>query len=319
MQISQASILKSLQGVAEVTKSPQEDIGPIEQLFKSQGITAKDGFPFDKWQRIIQETLEESDETKFHIASLALSVSFLRETCRQEQQASPQDLDRIWTIVHKALTSKNLSPSLFTANRSAQGLLAVPLCSLLRDGNIDELFRLHVWMPNDKRANPDFAIHSHQPFAQSWILAGKGVDHAYQVDPVDNVDKATHAGYALAWNDGKGQNADYKTHQSYSVVQNTGKLFNAAETSTEKHVRNDTYSIAAAAFHTSEVEPGQLHATLFFFDAHRGFVKDAGVLGPRDGESYQQSRDPAGITPAELAEAVEAERVEEAKRVEELS
>ncbi|KAL0933769.1 uncharacterized protein CTRU02_210568 [Colletotrichum truncatum] len=323
MQIPKKSILSALQGVAQATKTPEENTDQIKQLFASHYTQhvdsnstthtngdATDERSFDDWNTLVKNNTLNLDDTALHIARLALAISLLRETCRQNQPASPKDLDQIWGIIHDALTSKNLSRNLFTANRSAQGLLAVPLCSLLKDGSIDELFRLHVWMPDGKRANPDFALHSHQPFAQSWILAGEARDHAYQVDPVDDIAEATHAGYALAWNDGKGQNRNYKTHQSYSIVQNTGKFFKATETSTERHARNDSYSIPAAAFHATEVAPDALHATLFYFDSHRGFVKDAGVLGPKDGESYTQFRDPAGITPAELAEVVEAARSE---------
>ncbi|KAF4845790.1 hypothetical protein CGCSCA4_v006462 [Colletotrichum siamense] len=319
MSITVSSVLRSLQGIANATKSTEEELSRVDfnvALASSEqnNIVNKansEGLSIEEWNSLIEETMSDLDETSLHIASLSVAIASVREKCRQNQPATPEDLDRIWTTIRAALTSKNLSRNLFTANRSAQGLLAVPLCSLLKDGSIDELFRLHVWMPDGKRANPDFTLHSHQPFAQSWILAGEGRDHAYQVDAVEDVDEATNAGYALAWNDGKGQNATYKTHQAYSIVQNTGKLFKAVETSTEKHVRNDTYSIPAAAFHTTEVAPDQLHATLFFFDSHRGFVKDAGVLGPKDGESYKQFRDPAGITPAELAIAVEELRRKE--------
>ncbi|KAF3806960.1 hypothetical protein GCG54_00007212 [Colletotrichum gloeosporioides] len=315
MEFSLPSVLRALQGVANATKSTEEDLGKINSYFAASISENNDTSPpstintegktFEQWISFIKRTMSELDETSLHIAYLSVAIASVRERCRQNLLATTEDLDQIWDIIYAALTSKSLAKNFFTANRSAQGLLAVPLCSLLKGGSIDELFRLHVWMPDGKRANPDFMLHSHQPFAQSWILAGEGRDHAYQVDAVDDVDDATNAGYAIAWNDGKGQNATYKTHQAYSIVQNTGNLFKAVETSTERHVRNDTYSIPAAAFHTTEVAPDQLHATLFFFDSHRGFVRDAGVLGPKDGESYRQFRDPAGITPAELATAVE--------------
>ncbi|TDZ30500.1 hypothetical protein C8035_v002859 [Colletotrichum spinosum] len=250
------------------------------------------GLSFKRWISLIQTNTSNLDETSLHIAYLSLATSLLRDTGRRNKAASPSDLAQAWTIIHDALTNKTLARPLFTASRSAQGLLSVPLCSLVKDGSIDELLRLHA-------------------FAQGWILAGQGIDHAYQVDEVRNVADATHAGYALAWNDGKGQTATYKTHQSYSIVKNTGRLFRAEEVLTEKHVRDSTYTVPPAAFHATEVAPDALHATLFYFDASRGFVKDAGVLGPRDGESYTQFRDPAGVTPCELAEAVESIRARE--------
>ncbi|EFQ34375.1 uncharacterized protein GLRG_09519 [Colletotrichum graminicola M1.001] len=210
-------------------------------------------------------------------------------------------------MIYRAISCET-SPA-FTAARSAQGFLSVALCSLVKDGRIDELFRLHVWLPDGKRGNPDFKLHSHQPFAQSWILAGEGEDHTWEVEPVEDPTEATHAGYVLAWDDGKGQNSTYKTHQSSSTVRNTGSLFRAMETQSEVHCRDSTYTVPAAAFHTSEVAADALHATLFFFDSHRGFVKDAGVLGPKHGDAFTQLRDPAGISPRELVEAVETARL----------
>ncbi|TDZ14812.1 hypothetical protein Cob_v012194 [Colletotrichum orbiculare MAFF 240422] len=322
MQITQSSILRSLRGVTQATKSSDESVAPVLSLLSSpsNGLSEENeaeaydpatGLSFKRWISLIQTNTPNLDETSLHIAYLSLATSLLRDTGRQNKAASPPDLAQAWTIIHDALTSKTLARPLFTASRSAQGLLSVPLCSLVKDGCIDELLRLHVWMPDGKRANPDFALHSHQAFAQSWILAGQGIDHAYQVDEVRDVADATHAGYALAWNDGKGQTATYKTHQSCSIVKNTGRLFRAEEVLTEKHVRDSTYTVPPAAFHATEVAPDALHATLFYFDASRGFVKDAGVLGPRDGESYTQFRDPAGVTPCELGEAVESIRARE--------
>lgn len=179
----------------------------------------------------------------------------------------------------------------------------------MKDGNIDELFRLHVWLPDEQRGNPECAVHSHQPFAQSWILVGEGQHHSYKVEPAVDPLVATHAEYALAWNDGKNLGTTYKTHQTYSMVVNTGTLVRATPIDSAVHTRDMSYSIPAAAFHRTEVSPDILHATLFFFDSSRGFVEDARVLGPKDAESFTQLRDPAGVTPAALASTVDALRL----------
>lgn len=76
----------------------------------------------------------------------------------------------------------------------------------------------------------------------------------------------------------------------------------------ETHVRNTSYTIPSAAFHRTEVLPDVVHATLFYFDVHRGFFKDVAVLGPKDGESFTQDRDLVGVTPDALVHMVEALR-----------
>ncbi|OHE90874.1 catalase [Colletotrichum orchidophilum] len=321
MEIPYEAVLRSLTGVAQATKAASDIIDTIKQSLTS-GCFVRDNdktenqptsLSFEGWQDLLKQRVPGMTEATLHITFVAVAVSFLRETARQNQTAKADEINHCWNIFRGALTTLSSPQTQFAAARSAQGFLSVPLCSLVKDGSIDELFRLHVWMPDGKRGNPDFHLHSHQPFAQSWILAGQGVDHSYQVEPVEHPAEATHAEYALAWNDGKGAGTAYKTHQTSSVVQNTGKLFRAVKTHSEMHTRGATYSVPAAEFHVSEVAPDSLHATIFFFDSARGFVKDAGVLGPKDGESFTQLRDPAGVTPAELAEAVSHARLQEAQ------
>ncbi|KAK7439706.1 hypothetical protein CaCOL14_010420 [Colletotrichum acutatum] len=318
MEISYEAVFRSLTGVAQATKASPDEIDTIGKLLSPDNEDTETkikpaSLSFLNWQVIIRQNVTAMTGAAIHIALVAVAVSLLRETARQNQPATADEINQCWTIIHNALTSTTSSRAQFTASRSAQGFLSVPLCSLVKDGSIDELIRLHIWMPDGKRGNPDFHLHSHQPFAQSWILAGQGVDHSYQVDAVEDPAEATHAGYALAWNDGKGADTAYKTHQASSTVQNTEKLFRAVKVHSETHTRGSTYTVAATEFHVSEVAPDSLHATIFFFDSRRGFVKDAGVLGPKDGVSFTQLRDAAGVTPAELAEAVSQARIREAQ------
>ena len=46
----------------------------------------------------------------------------------------------------------------------------------------------------------------------------------------------------------------------------------------------------------------------FFFVSHRGLVKDAGILGLKDADSFVRLRGPAGTTPAALAGIINAMR-----------
>ncbi|KAJ0161129.1 hypothetical protein CTA2_6716 [Colletotrichum tanaceti] len=310
MRISLGSLLRSIHGVAQAVKLSEAETEAIVQRLSA----STEGLELAEWQSLFEDINSDDDEGQhpLHPAVLgvALAVSFLREAGRHDRMARPDELDRCWNMVYRAVTSED-GPA-FAASRSAQGFLSVPLCSIVWDGSIDELIRLHVWLPDGQRGNPDFRLHSHQPFAQSWVLAGAGTDRSWEVEQVRDPARATHAGYAISWADadadadGEGRGSAYKTHQSSSTVRNTGDLFRAAEASARVNARDSTYVIPAARYHTSEVAPDALCATLFFFDSRRGFVKDAGVLGPRDGESYTQLRDPAGVSPRELAEAVQA-------------
>ena len=317
LQIPRSSLLQVLQGVVVATASSDEDAKPLNSWITSWNLVeepenkadnrSSQSFPFSAWKKAIDADLSGNTRP---LAGLTLGVAYLRETCRQDRVASPSDLSQVWNIIYEALTSNFLRKSSYNASRSAQGFLAVPLCSLIKDGCIDELFRLHVWMPDAKRGDADFAVHSHQPFAQSWVLVGEGLDQTYHVEPVSDREIATHAEYELAWL-GKGATTtskDYKTHQTSSTVVNTGRLVAAKSTRSAVHKTGDTYTIPEASFHTTTVAPDLFHATLFFFDSHRGFFKDAGVLGPKDMESTTQLRAAAGTSPSALAEVVAALR-----------
>ena len=260
------------------------------------------------WCEALRSRFGDQEES-WHLAAVAVAVSFLRQCSREDRPIQPKELDLAWGLVHGALVSRSPTKPAWKANRSSQGFLAVPLCSLIVNGNIDELFRLHVWLPDGNRGNADFGIHSHQPFAQSWILAGEGTDTSYKAEPLDGPVGATHAKYSLSWNDGKAPaDSKYKTHQQSSTVVNTQEYVRVTPTSSAVHSRDMSYSIPASSFHTSDVKSDELHATLFFFNSHRGFVKDAPVLGPVDAVSSTQLRDTAALSPAELATAANALR-----------
>ncbi|KAK4032423.1 Tetratricopeptide repeat protein 28 [Parachaetomium inaequale] len=298
-----SSLQHVLEGVSAASLAPADYVGPVATWLAQQDDQETNNRPLLAWRSAVEADLSFGGPRE--VAYLTLAVAFLRETGRKSLDAGADDLELVWNSVHTAISSPHLPRPLCTVSRSAQGFLAVPLCSLLKDGNIDELFRLHVWLPDGHRGNPDFAIHSHQPFAQSWILAGEGVDLSYDVEPSKDAALSTHSTYEVAWNDGKGQGAAYKTHQTYSIVQNTGTPMRASLRTSRVHARNMTYTIPAGAFHSTKVAPDLMHATLFFFDSHRGFTPRAPVLGPRGVDSFKQLRDPAGVTAKMLAERVQ--------------
>ncbi|OAX84346.1 hypothetical protein ACJ72_01289 [Emergomyces africanus] len=314
-EIPSSELLRVLRGVAVATKTPDINMEPIGQWVSSYLTQKEDmtgSLSFCGWKAGIAFNFLQHEES-LRIANLTLGVTFLREKSRRAQGVvSATHLAQTWELIHGALTSPLLTRPLGSVSRSAQGFLAVPLCSLVDDGNIDELFRLHVWLPDGQRGDPNFAIHSHQPFAQSWILAGEGMNYSYVVKPAADYADATHAEYELSWNDGRNTDTTYKTHQTSSTIVNTRALVRASATQSVVHTSGMTYTIPEATFHRTEVAPDAFHATLFFFDSRRGFIKDARVLGPTDVESKTQLRDAAGEKPTSLASMVNSVRSWEA-------
>ncbi|KAK7998372.1 hypothetical protein PG989_006412 [Apiospora arundinis] len=341
-EITQSELARTFRGVSEAANLENHLVEPLVQWICSRtkplpDMTETTGhydqktstgtFTFVAWRAAAEYDLSQPHERA--LLTLALAVAYLRNKCcgppRSDNIHLPDQLSFVWNLVRDAVMQ--LSPRL-TVSRSAQGFLAVPLCSLIADGHIDELWRLHVWQPDGQRGDAAFGIHSHQCHAQSWVLAGVGTDHSYTVTttaPVagdeqqQKLDAAdlispTHNTYRLIWDDGKSKpSAVYKTHQQSSTVVNTRCAVSATLDRSERHVRDATYTIPAGAFHGSEVDPYAFHATLFLFDAGRGFVPAAPVLGPLDRNAHTQLRDPTGAgTAADLARTVEAIRAWEA-------
>ncbi|KAI0630346.1 hypothetical protein C8Q77DRAFT_256020 [Trametes polyzona] len=260
----------------------------------------------------LQDWLREADgalldDLSKSLAKLILGVAVLRQDSRDAQYngveiltpTPPATLELIWNLIRDALTHPSLS---IRPNRSAQGFLAVPLCSRLNERKqIEELIRLHVWLPDGQRGNPEVAIHAHQPWARSWVLGGKGVDHEYSIRKVGEGPEAeanaTHTLYLLTWD----KSRQYKTHQQASCAHNTNIKVHADLVRSQTHRRGDSYAVLSNVPHKSDVAPDELHATLFYFDASRGFEAEAPVLGPHTGADFEQKRDPAGHTAGELA------------------
>ncbi|KAI0600503.1 hypothetical protein F4775DRAFT_599164 [Biscogniauxia sp. FL1348] len=311
LKIPHSSLSYLLPGVAEAFKLSTDITEPVSKFFHSYtgaGETAS-APSLPDWLAAIPAHIER--ETPRQVATITVAVAILRERCRQATDESTagvlaaDELNLVWDLIHNALTTPLVDSPLGHVNRSAQGFLTVPLCNLKKGNTIDELYRLHVWLPDGQRGNPDTPIHSHQSFAQSWVLAGEGVDSSYAVEPAAHPDVATHAEYGLQWSDGAALSRDYSPHFRHSVITNTGRLARAALAGSAAHTRGMAYSIPSARYHTSSVAPDAVHATLFFFDSRRGFFEGAGVLGPKNGGAYREDRAAtAGVTAADLARTV---------------
>lgn len=309
-----------LDGVAVAAKAPTDTIDTIRlwiaTLHREAGEVPHRDEPNSNSRHLTLSHVLRRAKSEFpgpglawQLVRLVLGVAYLSQSGERHRGTIATDVALAWQFIFAALTGP---VPLCSASRSAQGFLSVPLCSLIDNGRIDQLWRLHVWLPDAQRGNPEFSIHTHQSFAQSWILAGSAFDHSYTAQPVSDIKEATHAKYRLAWNDGKSADSKYKTHQVSSTVVNTGELVHTALQGSEINSRDTSYTIPQASFHRTEVPPESIHATLFVFDSRRGFEQDAPVLGPKEGESFTQDRDPAGTTPASLARVADAVRIWEA-------
>lgn len=81
-----------------------------------------------------------------------------------------------------------------------------------------------------------------------------------------------------------------------------------SESQRRVHERDAKYSVPAGVLHYSEVLSHRFHSTLFSFDAGRGFVPDAGVIGPIDGNEYTVHCGPSTVTARSLAGMADAVR-----------
>src|SRR5437667_4730059 len=141
-----ASLLRVLEGVAVATKAPDEYVQPFAQWLRHYGvvegnnsrlgITATNtksaldlALPFGEWRAAITSNSETCNEGVRQLAQVTLAVALLREKARRGIDVDTTSLDTIWSLIHEAIISAQDTELQFTVSRSAQGFLAVPLCS----------------------------------------------------------------------------------------------------------------------------------------------------------------------------------------------
>lgn len=297
-------VRRGLRGVAAATRAGTGDIEATERALFAVVENERATYDHRSWFEKVDTTkLEGGSRTRLR---LAITLALICHCGREHITLSSGTLDYIWSVLRDSLLDDTIH---YTISRSAQGLIAVPLWSMINGGSIEELIRFHIWLPDSNRGIADLAIHAHQPFAQSWTLAGEGVNVVYHAESATPA-SATHAEYAVSWISGNAKQGDtaYKTHQSASTVANTGKLVQVNTQSSELHSRDMMYTVAAGVLHKSDIEPDALRATLFIFDSARGFQSQAPVLGPINGEHYTQTRAAQDTTVRQLVSAVDCMR-----------
>ena len=152
IKISVSALSHVLRGVEVAMKASRQYVEPIELWLSSQSASGAgnarrslndaviNACSISEWRSGLSFGLQTSPEDTKQLASITLAVAFLREKSRLEQHVSSTEISTAWDLIHTALTSDKLAFPLGIPSRSAQGFLAVPLCSLNTEGCIDELF-----------------------------------------------------------------------------------------------------------------------------------------------------------------------------------
>ncbi|KAI1340063.1 hypothetical protein F5Y15DRAFT_62956 [Xylariaceae sp. FL0016] len=301
-QFSSPTLLRLLKGVVRAQSVDAALAETISQWISEQGESTKGPvLGVGEWRKASQLQFQSQPDAH-EVIDLVLGVAYLQNRSRSAATGDDQvDVGLAWSLIRGALDSKACHGKCY---RGPQGFFAVHLCSLvLEEGKTDELYRLHVWLPGDIRASPNYRVHSHQAFAQSWILAGEGTNISYRTEPAEE-NTATHSEYRVIQNFEYSEDGKTRRRVS-STLHNSKEYVKASIIESNTHKRLMTYTMEAGTFHASEVEDGRLHATLFLFDSHRGWEQDAAVLGPVAGESHTNERFQESVKPKFLKQAVE--------------
>ncbi|KAH8719305.1 hypothetical protein GQ44DRAFT_751726 [Phaeosphaeriaceae sp. PMI808] len=293
--------LPGLQAVGSTLKLPRDQILTIINIITAEQKKDVEKLSWQEWLKAVR-LMAFSSQSQQQIMNVTIALAFLRESARRNIAVSPTDLGQVWTIAKDVLQCTSLAWSIM---RNVDGSFAIPLWSFNEDGPIHELFRLHIWLPDVERVDPNFDVHMHQPFVQSWVLAGECKNHIFDVVAVRE-GNATHAEYPVGWKEPNDEESrtTYEVHSKSSTIINTGKLVCVLPRDTKLHVRNMSYHIPEGVFHKIEVEPDVLHAQLHFFDSIRGYTHDAPVLGPTSLIEYVIHRESANLNVVEIARLV---------------
>jgi tetratricopeptide (TPR) repeat protein len=302
-KITVKQILWGLTGVAAATTATDNKLERVKSSLPSIFENDQNSTSLRDWYRLFADV--NIDEDLRQCLNLAVALTFLLQCGRKNINVTPPDLDFTWALVYGALTCPLIKFKVF---RSALGYHSIPLWShVTQAGNIDELFRLHVFVPDDhEKRTPISNVHTHQAFSQGWIITGLGTDYVYKIEPADE-GTATHTEFNIAWNKDKskaGEKGALSQQSASSTMTNTKNFVRAISGERRVHSRGTNYTVPAGKYHTLDVGSDELHATIFFFDARRGFQLESPALGPLDGSSLILPRAPPAATASQLAKTV---------------
>ncbi len=298
------SLVTILEGVRAVGSTLNLSGEQIQTLINTVTHKPEKHVEDSSWQEWLMATrlLEFSSQTQWRTMNVTIALAFLREASRKDITISPTDLEEVWTLIKGALKCPTLT---WTMTQGLDGSYQIPLWCITEDGRTRELIRLDVWPPDSARGDPNFAIHTHQQSAQSWVLAGEAKGHDVDVTPAHE-NNATHAQYivSLQGQDTKEISGIDEAHNNTFNLTNTEKLVCVAPKNTHSYTLNMNYVTPETVFHKLEVDPDALYARITFFDSVRGRVNDGLVLGPISQKVPFTQQSSANFNVADMADLI---------------
>ena len=298
--IPMIAIMEGLQAVGSALGLPDDQVHTITKIASAEQENHTKNLLWEEWLNAAR-LMEFDSQSQLHVTNVAIALAFLRQSGRQDSAVFPIDLDRIWALIKNALCCTSLT---WKITRSVDGSHAIAFWSLTKDSHIHELIRLHFWLPDAVRIDPDFSIHKHSIFAQSWILAGEGTDYTFEVTSAHE-NNATHAEYVQnSKEQDKDENSDGYPANGQPILTNTANLVHVLPQDTQLCIRNVSYNVPHDIFHKIEVEPDALHAKILFFDSSRGHNSKTPVLGPIAQKVSSGERKPAQLNVPDVANLI---------------
>jgi hypothetical protein len=194
----------------------------------------------------------------------------------------PADIRALWPLLRTTLGAGNGMPLHVT--RSSQGFYSVPLYSVVTDGIVKELIRLHYWPAGDDDGADDgsdlLRVHSHQTHVRSWLLGGVLTNTVFDVTSADETtpESALRSLFEVRWDDHDG----YDLRHQKSTAYNTGELVRVGLDNLVVFRAGQSYTVRSGVVHEtrSGIDRPCPAATLCYFDSSHGWSAQAPVIGP---------------------------------------
>ncbi len=218
----------------------------------------------------------ESDLNKYD-KSLLLRIFITANIISASESNTGINIKEIWKKIYESLMIVETDDII--ASVGSQGFLAIPLFRIEKESGDFYFLRLHIWssdidsLINSENKN-NLRIHTHQFFANSWILCGEVFNTRYIVTP-----SSTETKYTLF--DIKYNNSDKNKVKNNSIAINSNAFMNVEPREVETYSSGGKYNIEADHFHMSEVNTKlEITSTVFLFSHNGKKAEISRVLGP---------------------------------------